>query len=445
MLLIIRRERYILDQAQKDNAAQLADMIIANGEPDKESSTRILRLSGRSIGASSPYYKDLLNELTAKVTKSTNQDDIDGHRKCLNHILTTLALCFFRFEWVTLPTNPTNFIEGEYLRWLGFSRKRMQRCIDTLVENDVMILGRKGFRAGNTFGTRAQASQYYPTDDFIRHMCHSLYHEYGDFDAKADADLYRFKDFLPEDMPQYDTYQPKIEALRRYNTFMRDHSWAMKNPSYISLKHYVGRSGRVTNYYQNLAQRRVPIRTNTLLDGERIVEPDFSANHLRMASNLVGEELPDDPYTVIAVETGLERDQIKSVVTKCMGASSKRPKGYLIANAHLAKVPLHADEFRATLASLEHHYPWTQNIFFHDVGTRLQYLEGEIALRMMDWAVDEQIPLLAVHDAYAVRDKDGDATYAQMKLNWDRVLMEANFDEFLDDTEYTVQRVLDRK
>jgi hypothetical protein len=66
-----------------------------------------------------------------------------------------------------------------------------------------------------------------------------------------------------------------------------------------------------------------------------------------MASYLVGEEFPDDPYTVIAVETGLESDQIKSVVTKGMGASSRRPKGY---NAHLAKIPLHADEFRATLA-----------------------------------------------------------------------------------------------
>jgi hypothetical protein len=69
-----------------------------------------------------------------------------------------------------------------------------------------------------------------------------------------------------------------------------------------------------------------------------------------MASYLVGEEFPDDPYTVIAVETGLESDQIKSVVTKGMGANSRRPKGYLIANAHLAKIPLHADEFRATLA-----------------------------------------------------------------------------------------------
>jgi len=36
-----------LDQVQKDNAAQLAEVIIANGEPHKDSETRILRLSGK--------------------------------------------------------------------------------------------------------------------------------------------------------------------------------------------------------------------------------------------------------------------------------------------------------------------------------------------------------------------------------------------------------------
>jgi hypothetical protein len=49
---------------------------------------------------------------------------------------------------------------------------------------------------------------------------------------------------------------------------MRDYSWATKNPSHISIKNYEGRSGRVTKYYQNIAQRRVHIRTNRLLDGD---------------------------------------------------------------------------------------------------------------------------------------------------------------------------------
>ena len=432
-----------MDQAQKDNAAKLAEDIIANGKPHKDSETRVLRLSGRSMGTSSEEFRALLNEMTAKVTKSKNPVDIDLHKHCLNHIMNTLALSGFRFDWLALPTNPPNFASGEYLRGLGFSRARMQRCIKVLIDNDIILLGRKGHRGGKE--AQAKASQYYPTERFIRLMCDSLYTEFGDFDANSDDDLYRFTNFNDEDMPVYESYQYKIDTLRRYNAFMREHNWAMKNPSHISIKDFDGRSGRVSNYYQSLAERRVQIRTKTLLDGYPVVEPDFSANHLRMASFIVGEELPEDPYTVIGDETGLERDQVKSVVTKCMGATTPRAKGRLIGKAHLAKVPLNADEFRAALASLEHHYPWTKDIFFHDVGTRLQYLEGEIALNMMDWAVNEEIPLLAVHDAYAVRDIDGQATDDHMHYIWNIVLNQAKVEGFLDNTEYTVPLVLERK
>ena len=434
-----------MDKAQKDNAAQLAEMIIGKREPDKNSSTRLLRLSGRSIGASSAEFIDLLNGLTAKVTKSTSQADIDNHRYCLNIILNTLVLCIFRFEWVSLPVNGPNFKNGEYLRWLGFSRKRMQRCIELLLREGIMTLGRKGFKAGNDHGTEAKASQYYATPSFIRLMCESLYTDFGGFDNNADEQLYRFKEFEADDIPTYESYSYKIETIRRYNAYMREHSWAMKNPSHITIKDFDGRSGRVTNYYQSLAQRRVPIRTSTLLDGEKIAEPDFSANHLRMASHLVGEELPDDPYTVVAEETGLTREQIKSVVTKCMGASSKAPKGYLISNAHKATIPVSADGFRAVLASFEQNHPWTNDIFFHDFGTRLQYLEGRIALYMMDWAVTEDVPLLAVHDAYAVKESDEERTYEYMQHAWNMTIQEAKVDGFIESTEYTVPLVIARK
>ena len=243
-----------MEQTQNDNAAKLADMIIANGEPDKNSSTRVLTLAGRSIGTSSAQFRALLDELSTKVTKSKNQTDIDNHKHCLNHILNTLVLCMFRFEWVTLPVNSSNFKRGEYLHRLGFSRRIMQRCIDVLLENSVITLGRKGFKGGNDWGSRAKASQYYPTPPFIRDMCKSLYMEFGDFDANTDDDLYRFKRFEQEHIPPYESYQFKVDIIRRYNNIMRDHSWAMKNPSHLTVKDFDGRSGRVTNYYQNIAQ-----------------------------------------------------------------------------------------------------------------------------------------------------------------------------------------------
>jgi len=188
-------------------------------------------------------------------------------------------------------------------------------------------------------------------------------------------------------MPSATSVKEWQRILTSYNEFMLDHTWAMKNPNRRSLKGFVGRSGRINNYYQNQVNRRIPIRTSTLIEGEAIVDPDFSCNHLRMASYIVEEELPSDPYSDIAKETGLSRDKIKTVITKCLGAVTLgRSKGKLIKDASLDKrSPMSADDFRAILSSIENNYLWVikQRLFFNDVGTRMQWLEGEIELKML--------------------------------------------------------------
>jgi len=351
----------------------------------------------------------------------------------------------FRFEWLALPTNPPNFEDGTYLNGLGFSRRRMQRIVDALCDEDIMRLGRKGYRDVRPNET-SKASQYYPTSKFIKLFSSSLYSTYGDFSNYEPLKLDRFETV---DMPSATSVKEWQRILTRYNEFMLDHTWAMKNPSSRSLKDFVGRSGRINNYYQNLVNRRIPLRTSTLIDGEAIVEPDFSCNHLRMASYIVGEELPADPYSDIAKETGLSRGKIKTVITKCFGAVTLgRSKGKLIRDASLDKrSPMSANDFRAILSSVEHNYPWVtkDELFFNDVGTRMQWLEGEIALKMLQWATEEQIPLLAVHDAFAVRDIDGSNTNTRMLEVWKEVVGKAKNDSFLEATQYTVAIALERK
>ena len=106
-----------------------------------------------------------------------------------------------------------------------------------------------------------------------------------------------------------------------------------------------------------------------------------------------------------------------------------------------------ANDFKAILSSVEHNYPWVtkDELFFNDVGTRMQFLEGEIALKMLQWATEEQIPLLAVHDAFAVRDIDGSNTNTRMLEVWKEVVGKAKNDSFLEATQYTVAIALERK
>ncbi|MCH1454628.1 MAG: hypothetical protein L7T87_00070 [Schleiferiaceae bacterium] len=427
------------------NTDAIADLLINAGKPDKDSSTALMVYKGSSLGTPSDAFQGLLEDLTSKATQSSKKEEQDAHRRCMRHVLNSLIQCMFRFEWLALPTNPTNFEDGAYLNGLGFSRRRMQRIVDALCEENIMYLGRKGYRDLRPNDT-SKASQYYPTTKFIKLFSSSLYSTFGDF---SEYEPLKFDRFESVDMPSAISVKEWQRILTRYTEFMSDHTWAMKNPSSRSLKDFVGRGGRINNYYQNLVNRRIPLRTSTLIDGEAIVEPDFSCNHLRMASYIVGEELPADPYSDIAKETGLSRDKIKTVITKCFGAvTAGRSKGKLLRDASSDKrSPMSADDFRAIRSSIENNYPWIakQKLFFNDVGTRMQWLEGEIALKMLQWATEEQIPLLAVHDAFAVRSIDGTSTNTRMLEVWKEVVEKAKNDSFLEATQYTVAIALERK
>lgn len=63
-----------------------------------------------------------------------------------------------------------------------------------------------------------------------------------------------------------------------------------------------------------------------------------------------------------------------------------------------------------------------EKIFFNDAGARMQKLEGEIGLRMFQWALSEEVPMLSVHDVYAVKEKDEVRTKEIMRKEWKEVI-----------------------
>jgi hypothetical protein len=105
---------------------------------------------------------------------------------------------------------------------------------------------------------------------------------------------------------------------------MAAHSWAKKGPTTRAFSKNLERGGRLHNAFQNIVNRRVPIRKSTLLDGSPMAEPDFSCNHLRMASKLVGEDLSEDPYSdivrAIGGDASIHRNSAKKFITVCINA-----------------------------------------------------------------------------------------------------------------------------
>lgn len=73
--------------------------------------------------------------------------------------------------------------------------------------------------------------------------------------------------------------------------------------------------------------------------------------------------------------------------------------------------------------------PWLEKhrLLFRGVGSKLQFVEGEIALKMFRWAVDNQIPLINVHDAYAVSPSHEAITLDAMHQFRDEAISELGF------------------
>lgn len=117
---------------------------------------------------------------------------------------------------------------------------------------------------------------------------------------------------------------PDILNLRKVNNFLKDVTYALKSPiRLIYLRDFL-HGGRLYTPIQNLPMRKARVRINTLINGEPVVEIDFSASFARIAAALKSKELPEDPYTEVAKIANVTRGQVKFLFTRAIGSNSKR-------------------------------------------------------------------------------------------------------------------------
>lgn len=416
-----------MDTLEQENSKQLAELIIKNGTPDKDAETQLMSYSLEASGLRKRHMADLLADLTVKATKSSNVDVIATHRNNIQSIMIGAIAAAFNYKWLAISTRSINHTKEYTLGQLNFSRRRLERILPVLIEDGWLIEGRKGFLSQSA-RTPSKSSQYFAGERLIRYFCDSLYR----FSIPLELESYhRFNNFPKGTNPDSSLFSANDELLRHYHRFMQDHSWAMKGPTVRTFSESMDRGGRLHTNFQNIVNRRIPIRRSTLLSGKKIVEPDFSCNHFRMAAALVGEELPADPYKELIAAVGrdptLYRNQAKSFITRCIGAKSLRQKGGLMQTATKGTGQddkIETELFRELLVTTDKLFPWVkqENVFFNDVGARMQKLEGEIGLGMLEWAIEEKKPLLMVHDSCAVREEDGKETKDRMQKEWEKVI-----------------------
>jgi hypothetical protein len=386
---------------------------------DESTAIQIYRLN--SFGLRKQQIAKLLEELTPLITNSTEEVHITRFRQNLRHIIYALVAAFYNHEWLAIPSKEVHYQANERLGKLGFSRRRVKRIIEVLISEGLAIKGRGGFKHWGD-PSLSKASQYYPTAQLINYFSGCLY----EFENEMSLETYHdFNNFPEGTLPNPELYAKNDDLLREYNLFMQNHWWARKGPTTRSFSENLNRGGRLNNSYQTIVNRRIKIRENTLLDGERIAEPDFSANHLRMSAALLGEEMPNDPYEAITASTGATRQQAKAFITRVIGCSSLRQKGGQIKSLYKPnKDNLSPDLYRSLLSAFYKEYPWleTKKVFYNDTGARMQILEGEIGLKMCRWAIDTNTPLISVHDSYACIWYHKEQVWDAMQEFWDETI-----------------------
>lgn len=192
--------------------------------------------------------------------------------------------------------------------------------------------------------------------------------------------------------------------LKKYNRHWRARVNMEFNPlTRIYINEVLG--GRLYSDYQLISGKKRPELIK--IDGEKVVELDFKASQLNIASLiLTGKVLADDPYSVGVVD----RDDMKKLMMYYV--NSFNPKSCSVnPNGPLG---LTGVEYDAAVAVFEARYPELVILKKSGFGLAAQKIEGDIFMELARIAMERDTVVLTVHDSIIV--KESEAAFWQEKM-----------------------------
>lgn len=367
--------------------------------PDWESTSAIQPKSEAEIVL---YRAWALDQIKKRSKPKATKRSITETAEKLALVMSNLGDCLLSSENLSIPSTGTT----SHFKELKLAQGALTTIKSIIVDTGMAHLVRSGF----SFENKSYADSFYPTALFLSTFNLNLYPE-----PKAE-DYFDYEPYQYKGTERWDVEEArKIRVIQDYNEFMYQFSWAKKAPTVRKLGVEPFTSGRLYTPFQNLPKRRKKIRDNTFLDNKPICEVDFAANHLTMLALMANQTMKThhgaNAYNKIIEDTGLDKKIVKGVINTCIGASKP------LNEAQIAyKQPYGTKQASTVLDSLRKIYGWLfeYEFLFNGYGSKLQYLEGEIALKMMEWCVVENIPMLTLHDAYVVNARNGAVTFNEM-------------------------------
>ena len=326
----------------------------------------------------------------------------------LEYVVLNLALGALTNNWTLIDKNKSHYSKGYSPYTTEFSYSSLMTVIDTLKEARLIKLFKggkyvKGSMLTRIYPVKVLEQQLYPFGLAIQQSLRPPYLTINEPEAGWNV------------VPKVDDSHPDKQMMHAINEEFKAHRWACKGPVVLKYKHNVFTGGRLYTPFQNLPVNAVPLRINTLIDGEPIAEVDFSACHLRMGLAIFGgEDAGDDPYRKIADYAQTTRDKVKGYITIALSCSSAKSASDALKNKRYGDTAIKTLE-NATRRC----YP---NLRLYDaLGIHLQSLEGQILMHIMYQGVLEGKVVLPIHDAVAVKVRDAKWAAERMEAAWVQV------------------------
>lgn len=206
-----------------------------------------------------------------------------------------------------------------------------------------------------------------------------------------------------------------------------------------------------TSTFFGVQQRKSKLRPFITINGEETVELDFSGLSIRMLYAKIGKPYEPDPYTVVVDKFPTlshgEKPVIRSFLKKVLQAiinsdsqadavssgnyelyvvcsdnseaevdeGSDQPKTKDILRTHGIKV-------KDLVLAFQECHESISRFFNSGIGLELQYLDSQIALRVIDSFNRKLIPVLSIHDSFIVQSRYRDQLYRIMSQSYMSVM-----------------------
>lgn len=147
-------------------------------------------------------------------------------------------------------------------------------------------------------------------------------------------------------------------------------------------------------------------RLDITMDGESVVEVDYSGLHIHIAAAENGtlEHLPDDPYSLVGVEG--DRKVVKLATNIMLNCRSKRSAVAAI-NRELERVKSSYTSGVKLYEDIHSAFSFVGDVFGRQdsYGLYLQSQDSKLATKVMEPFLEMNMPILPVHDSFITKQR----------------------------------------